>query len=233
MARDFRQDYFADETIEERRDRAVRIIVALGTIYEEVYCTLDRRADPWELLVSTILAAQCTDARVNQIVPALFAEFPDSKAFAESTSEEIEPWIKTCGIFRNKAKSIHGAARALHERFGGAVPDNLVDLESLPGVGRKTANLILGECFGRPAIVVDTHCSRISQLLGLTAERTPLGIERELQEVLPPEHWIGWGHYMVEHGRNLCVSGRPQCGDCALVPYCAYALSESDESPER
>lgn len=204
-----------------RKRRAEAIVSILTDHYSGGDITLDA-ANAWELLVAAILAAQCTDERVNKITPALFERFPDMEAFSVSSPPEIEPYIKSCGLFRNKAKSIHGAAVYLLENEAGVVPDDEKRLLAVPGVGRKIANLILGDIFGKQAIVVDTHCSRVSQLIGLTEHKDPTRIERDLMRHVPEEHWTDWGHLMVAHGRRICVARRPECERCPIAGACAY-----------
>lgn len=204
-----------------RKRRAEAIVGILADHYSGGDITLDA-SNAWELLVAAILAAQCTDERVNKITPALFERFPDTAAFAASSPAEIEPYIKSCGLFRNKAKSIHGAAVYLLENEAGEVPDDEKRLLAVPGVGRKIANLLLGDIFGKQAIVVDTHCSRVSQLIGLTEHKDPARIERDLMRHVPEEHWTDWGHLMVAHGRRICIARRPECERCPIAGACAY-----------
>lgn len=203
-----------------KKARAEAILSRLEARYGHPECTLDDREDPWRLLVAAILAAQCTDARVNLVTPGLFAAFPTPADFAKASPSEIEPYISSCGLFRNKAKGIQGAAKRLITAYDGVVPANRADLLSLPGVGRKIANLLLGECFGQPALVVDTHCGRLARHLGLTEETDPLKVERDLMAVVPEARWSDWGHYMVEHGRAICQARAPQCESCPLVDLC-------------
>ena len=204
-----------------RRQGAV-VMRLLRQTYPQAVCTLDH-AEPWQLLVAAILSAQCTDARVNVITPALFRHFPDVRAMAEADQAKVEELIRSCGLFRTKARSIIASSRAIVAQHLGRVPDTLEALTSLPGVGRKIANLILGDAYGVPAIVVDTHCARISALIGLTDHTDPARVEKDLAEVLDPADWIDYGHLMVEHGRTLCVARRPDCANCPLAPHCRYA----------
>jgi len=204
-----------------RRQGAV-VMRLLRQTYPKAVCTLDH-IEPWQLLVAAILSAQCTDARVNVITPALFSHFPDAQAMAKADQAKVEELIRSCGLFRTKARSIIASSRAIVAQHLGRVPDTLEALTSLPGVGRKIANLILGDAYGVPAIVVDTHCARISALIGLTDHTDPARVEKDLAEVLDPADWIDYGHLMVEHGRTLCVARRPDCANCPLAPHCRYA----------
>lgn len=203
--------------------RAERIVAILREAYPESGIAL-RYSTPFELLIATILSAQCTDERVNQVTPDLFARFPDPRSFAEAPIEEIEQAVFSTGFYRNKAKSIQGASRAILEKHGGEVPGTLEELVELPGVGRKTANVLLGHCFGRPGMVVDTHVKRISNLLGLVDSKNPDVIERELCEILPPEEWVIFSHLLADHGRAVCVARRPRCGECAVADLCPSAV---------
>ena len=205
-----------------RKKEKMQIIKSyLCETYGEAPCTLDYK-NPFELLVSACLAAQCTDARVNLVTPALFAKYPSVAAFAEADIKDVEELIRSTGFFRNKAKNIVACAQHLMERFGGVVPDNMEDLLSLPGVGRKIANLILGDVFGKPCIVVDTHCKRIAGLLGLTRNTDPGKIEMDLKKIVEPEYGALFCHQIVEHGRAICVARRPQCDRCGMSVACSY-----------
>ncbi|NCA98448.1 MAG: endonuclease III [Clostridia bacterium] len=203
------------------QERAAAIVAALEQHYPDALCTLDYRL-AHELLVGAILAAQCTDYRVNLITPALFERYPTPQAFAESDHSELENLIRSCGLFRNKAKAIQAACAALVRDHDCQMPDTLEDLIRLPGVGRKIANLILGDWFGRQAVVVDTHCARISRLLGLTDQTDPAAIERDLVAVLPPDKFTAYGHLIVAHGREICIARRPDCCSCPLKPLCGH-----------
>ena len=195
----------------------------LGELYGEAPCTLEYK-DAFHLVVAAQLAAQCTDARVNMVTPALFARFPNAQAFAEAEIGELEELIRSTGFYHNKAKNLKKCGQVLCAEFGGSVPDNMEDLLRLPGVGRKIANLVLGDVFGKPAVVVDTHCKRITYLLGLTKNTDPTKIEKDLVKILPPEYSSLFCHQMVEHGRNLCIARRPRCGECPLAPMCDFAI---------
>jgi endonuclease-3 len=211
----------------ERKEKAAATVRLLREIYPDADCTLAFE-HPWHLLVAAILAAQCTDARVNQITPALFARYRTLPELAAADPGEMEGLIRSCGLFRNKTKAILGASRQLVQKHQGQVPANLADLESLPGIGRKIANLILGDCFHIPAIVVDTHCARIAALVGLTASSNPVQVERDLALVLDRRDWIAFGHLCVSHGRAVCVARRPACGRCPLRFLCDYALARPE-----
>ncbi len=201
-----------------------QIILLLRQTYPEADCTLEFDS-PWELLVGGILGAQCTDERVNLIAPLLHERFPQLSDYVFASLSEIEQIIRSCGLYRNKAKAIKGSAVMILTDFAGQVPEEESDLLRLPGVGRKIANLVRSDFFGHPAIVVDTHCGRISRLLGLTDSKDPVRIERDLQQILPQTEWISWGHLMVAHGRNLCEARCRQCRICPLRPVCAYGLA--------
>ena len=210
-----------EESARARKARARRIVRGLHDLYPDADCAL-HHTDPLQLLVATILSAQCTDARVNQVTPALFRRYPDAKAYAGAELAELEEAIRPTGFFRNKAKSLNGLGRALVERHGGEVPDRMEELVELPGVGRKTANVILGTWFGKPAITVDTHVTRLSGRLGLARERDAAKIERELQEVLPENEWTFCSHALIWHGRQVCKARRPACEACGLFKDCPY-----------
>ena len=198
------------------------IIEALKKLYPDAICSLDYQKD-YELLFSVRLAAQCTDARVNLVTPALFERFPTLEAFAAATPEEVGEYVRSCGFWRAKAKDLVGSAQMLLRDFGGRVPDNMDDLLRLPGVGRKTANLILGDVYGKEGYVCDTHCIRITGRLGITdGSKDPLKVEQQLRKVIPPEESNDFCHRMVLHGRALCMARAPQCGDCPLRELCDY-----------
>ncbi len=205
------------------RARVAQIIALLRTTYPDAECALVYR-NAWELLVSTILSAQCTDKRVNIVTPALFARFPTVEAFAAASREDLETAIRSTGFFRNKAKNIQGAAHVMLEKFGGAVPKTMAELLELPGVARKTANVVLGVAFQvADGIVVDTHVSRLSQRLKLTREKDPTKIERDLMQVVPQADWIDIGHLLIHHGRSLCTARKPACSECPLQDLCPSA----------
>ena len=199
------------------------IIAELKKLYPDGICSLDY-PKPYELLFSVRLAAQCTDERVNMVTPALFARFPTLESLAEADISEVETYIHSTGFFRAKARDIVGAARMMLDEYGGKVPDNLDDLLKLPGVGRKTANLILGDVYHQPGVVVaDTHCIRISGKLGLTdGTKDPAKVETQLRKVLPPEESNDFCHRLVLHGRAVCMARRPDCQNCTLRPWCDF-----------
>lgn len=203
-----------------KKERALQIFERLQQEYGEVICTLDAKDNPWELLVAAILAAQCTDARVNLVTPALFAAFPHMEDFAKAEAEAVVPYIASCGFYRNKSRSIVEAARYLLREHGGEVPQTLEALLAVPGVGRKIANLLLGECFAQQAVVVDTHCLRLSRRLGLSKEKDPKKVEFDLVKILPSYSWTDWGHYMVEHGRAVCKARAADCAHCVVQSLC-------------
>jgi endonuclease III len=203
----------------EQRRHAERVVAELGELYPDAKCSLHFQS-PLQLLIATILAAQCTDDRVNLVTPALFKKYPDAQAFAQAKPEELEKLIQSTGFFRNKAKNIIGCCKALVEHHGGEVPQTLAELVPLPGVGRKTANVVLGNCFGVPGMVVDTHMIRLSRRLGLTKEATPEKIEQALMALMPDSEWNAFGHRIIYHGRKVCQARKPDCEHCALKDFC-------------
>ena len=206
----------------KERQRIAEILRVLGQEYADANCALHHQ-NAYELLVATVLSAQCTDVRVNMVTPALFQRFPDAKALAGADQEELQEIIKSTGFFRNKAKNLIGAARKLTQEFDGVVPQSMTDLLELPGVARKTANVVLGNAYGIPSgVVVDTHVSRLSGRLGLTEERDPKKIETDLMEIVPEDEWIDFSHRLIQHGRRVCVARKPRCGDCFLADLCPY-----------
>ncbi|GLI36118.1 endonuclease III [Desulforhabdus amnigena] len=204
------------------------ILDLLDRLYPDAGCTLNYE-NPLQLLISTILSAQCTDERVNQVTPALFKKYASARDFAQAPLEELENDIKSTGFYRNKAKNIQACCHILDERFGGEVPPDLEILVTLPGIGRKTANVVLGNVFQIPGIVVDTHVGRVSQRLGLTAHKDPLKIEQDLMALIPRERWILFCHQLIQHGRKICLARKPKTSICPLSPYCEYAAEHSDE----
>ena len=198
-------------------------VAALLGILERLYpdaATPLVHADALQLLVATILSAQCTDARVNLVTPALFERFPDAAALAAADRTELEGLIRSTGFYRNKAKAIQNCCSALVARHGGQVPRSMEELTALPGVGRKTANVVLGSAFGIPGIVVDTHVQRLAQRLGLTKEQDPVRIELALQPQVPPGKWSAFSLWLIFHGRRVCVARKPRCSICPLLPHC-------------
>ena len=204
-----------------RLTQAAKVSAALATAYPDAKCSLDY-ATPLQLLIATILSAQCTDARVNQVTPALFQRFPGAKAFATAPAGELERMIQSTGFFRNKARSIREVCAGLVARHGGGVPRALEELTALRGIGRKTANVVLGNAYGIPGIVVDTHVIRLSQRLGLTKQKDPEKIEQDLMALLPKEDWVVFGHRVICHGRRHCKAPTPQCFGCPLLKMCPY-----------
>ena len=203
------------------KQQVAAIIAALKELYPDALCSLDYEKD-YELLFSVRLAAQCTDARVNLVTPALFARYPTLEAFAAADVDEVGTYIQSCGFWRAKARDIVGSAKMLVERFGGKVPDNMEDLLSLPGVGRKTANLILGDIYGKDGYVCDTHCIRITGRLGITdGSKDPVKVEQQLRKAIPPAESGPFCHRMVLFGRDVCTARSPKCEDCPLKADCA------------
>lgn len=201
-------------------ERVAAILKGLDEAYPEAECALTHRS-PWELLVATILSAQCTDVRVNMVTPELFRRFPSPEAMAKASLPELETLIKTTGFFRNKAKSIQGAARKIIADFGGQVPQTLAELITIPGAARKTANVVLGVSFAKAeGIVVDTHVFRIARRLELAKGDTPERVEQELMRVIPRDRWISFSHQIIHHGRQVCIARSPKCIVCNLEPLC-------------
>jgi endonuclease-3 len=204
-------------------DRVAAILDGLEKAYPKAVCALNHKS-AWELLVTTILSAQCTDVRVNLATPALFKAFPTPKAMAAASLPELEDLIRTTGFFRNKAKSIKGAGRVVTEEFGGEVPHTMEELLRIPGAARKTANVVLGSWFGiAVGVVVDTHVLRISRRLELTRETTPEKVEKDLMRVIPQTKWIDYSHQVIFHGRQTCYARKPKCADCTLERLCNSA----------
>jgi endonuclease-3 len=201
-------------------ERVAAILKTLDETYPDAECALHHRS-PWELLVATILSAQCTDARVNMVTPELFRRFPSPAALASAPIDEIEDLIRTTGFFHNKAKSIQGAAKKVAEDFGGKVPQTLSELITIPGAARKTANVVLGVAFGKAeGVVVDTHVFRVSRRLELAKADTPQEVERELMRVVPRDRWIAFSHQLIYHGRQVCVARGPKCRMCSVETLC-------------
>ncbi len=201
-------------------ERVAAILAALDEAYPQVKCALTHRS-PWELLVATILSAQCTDVRVNMVTPALFKRFPTPAAMSKATLPELEELIRTTGFFRNKAKSIHGAARKIIADYNGQVPQTLAELITIPGAARKTANVVLGVSFGKAeGVVVDTHVFRIARRLGLAKSETAEKVEQELMRIIPRDRWIDFSHQIIHHGRQVCDARKPKCDRCNLEQLC-------------
>ncbi len=205
----------------ELTEKALRIVEILEEIYPGAQCSLEY-TKPHELLIATRLSAQCTDKRVNMVTGALFERFPTVEAFAEATPEEVEPYIRSCGLYHTKARDIVALAKALMENYGGEVPDTLEELTALPGVGRKTANLIMGDVYHQPAVVTDTHCIRICKRLGLTTSDNPYKTEMELRAILPMDRSSDFCHRLVNFGRDTCTARKPKCEGCPLLDYCEF-----------
>jgi endonuclease-3 len=205
----------------ETKRRAARIARKLHQLHPDAACALVH-SNALQLLVATILSAQCTDERVNMVTPALFRAYPDAAAYAEAAPAKLEEAIRSTGFFRNKAKSLIGLGRALVERHGGEVPRSMEALVELPGVGRKTANVILGTWFGEPAITVDTHVARLSRRLELVTDKDPVKIEFALQKLLPEEEWTFVSHALIWHGRRVCKARKPDCASCGLRADCPF-----------
>ncbi len=209
-----------NRTERERAGRVAAIMPILKERYPEAKCSLSHDT-PLELLVSTILSAQCTDERVNLVTPALFKRFRSAADYAAAPEGELETAIQSTGFFRNKAKSLRGMGAAIEERHGGMVPDTMEDLTALPGVGRKTANVVLGNAFGKDVgVVVDTHVGRLSMRLGLTRHDDPVKAEADLMKVVPKTDWTLWSHLLIHHGRAICGARSPRCGACPLLAHC-------------
>ena len=205
----------------KRTERAAAVIDALKAAYPDASCALQYQKD-YELMISVRLSAHCTDARVNQVTPALFARYPTLQSFAEANVEEVESYVKTCGFYHHKARDIVLACQMLLTEYGGVVPNSMDALLKLPGVGRKTANLLLGDLYRVPgSVVCDTHCIRICGKLGLTdGTKDPAKCEQQLRKVLPPEESSDFCHRIVLHGRAVCTARNPKCGECTLAPFC-------------
>ncbi|MEO6970002.1 MAG: endonuclease III [Chthoniobacterales bacterium] len=203
-----------------RAERAKALVKALPKVYPDAHCELDFKT-PLQLLIATILSAQCTDKRVNLVTPALFAKYRTAADFAAAPPAVLEKAIQSTGFFRNKTKSIRAATAALVKDHGGKVPQTMAELHALPGVGRKTANVVLGNAFHKDeGIVVDTHVARLSQRLGLTKNQAPEKIEQDLMKLIPREHWTKWSHWLIWHGRRRCFARKPDCSNCELLRFC-------------
>ena len=211
--------------LSEKKKLALEVIQRLKKEYPDTQCSLNYK-DAWQLLVSVRLAAQCTDARVNVVMVDLLKKYPDVAALAAASPEEIEAIVRPCGLGRSKARDIRACMKILHEKYHDIVPDNMKELLALPGVGRKSANLVLGDVYGKPAIVTDTHCIRLCNLIGLVDDvKEPAKVEKALWEIIPPEEGNQLCHRFVDHGRAVCVARRPQCDQCCLAGICRYHLS--------
>jgi endonuclease-3 len=203
------------------RERAFEVYDRLAKEYPDVRCTLDY-SNAFELLIMTILAAQCTDARVNIVCKDLFPKYPTPREFLETTPAELEAAVQPCGFYKNKAKNIRATCEILVNEYGGEVPPEMDQLVRLPGVGRKTANVLRGECFGGQGVVVDTHCTRLANRLGFTKNQDAVKIEKDLMKVWPSDRWTLMSHFMVFHGRACCTARAPRCSQCVLVDLCPF-----------
>jgi len=202
------------------RERVEQLVEAFPEVYPGAHCELDFK-NPLQLLIATILSAQCTDKRVNMVTPALFKKYRTAADYGKAKPAELENAIKSTGFFRNKAKSIRAATSMIAEKFNGRVPETMDELRELPGVGRKTANVVLGNAFGKnEGIVVDTHVVRLSQRLGLTKQTDPEKIERDLMKLVPRKHWTNWSHWLIWHGRRRCFARKPDCSQCEIFRLC-------------
>ena len=204
------------------KERSSFVWNSLRTLYPDVECTLEVEEDPFRLFVRGILSAQCTDFRVNEVCRTLFLKYPDMEAFARAKEEAVGEDIRACGLYRAKARGLVRSSHILIEKYGGTIPSDPRILETLPGVGRKIANLVAGEIYGVPAIVVDTHCGRVSHRLGLSQSTVPAKIEKDLMRQFPESQWITLGHLMVAHGRSLCMARTPHCEDCPMRKVCDF-----------
>jgi endonuclease-3 len=204
-------------------ERVAEILRRLAAAYPNAECALHHR-NAWELLVATVLSAQCTDARVNMVTPELFRKFPTPKAMAEASLPAIEAEIRSTGFYHNKAKSISGAAKIISTQFKGQVPRTMAELLTVPGAARKTANVVLGVAYKvAEGVVVDTHVLRLSKRLGLTQSDEPKKVEQELMQIIPKDHWIQFSHELIHHGRQICIARKPKCADCTLETLCHSA----------
>jgi len=204
--------------------RVKQILAVLKKTYPEARCALDF-GTPLELLVATVLSAQCTDVRVNLVTKSLFKRYRTASDYAGASQEELEEAIRSTGFFRNKAKNIGGACRDIVAKHGGEVPGSMEELTALAGVGRKTANVVLGNAFGVPGVVTDTHVIRLSRLMGLSSNRDAVKLERDLMGLVPQKDWTLFSHLMIFHGRSICVARRPRCEECPVRGYCSYGTS--------
>lgn len=210
----------SNKKVVDEKQRVARIIKALKKTYPNAVCALHHET-PFQLLVATILSAQCTDERVNMVTPALFQKYPSPKSLAQAEQSELETVIRSTGFYRNKAANLIGMAKAVIDEHEGELPQSLEELVKLPGVGRKTANVVLGVSFGiATGVVVDTHVRRISNLLGLTTSQNPEQIERDLMEIVASQHWIDFSHLLIHHGRSICIARRPKCKECPVLSLC-------------
>lgn len=210
------------ESETDKKKRVLKIIARLRKAYPDAKCALDF-SNPFELLVATVLSAQCTDKRVNMVTPAVFKRCKTVKDYTELEASELEKMVQSAGFYKNKTRSILGAAKKVHEEFGGKVPQTMEELVTIPGVGRKTANVILGNAFGVPGMPVDTHMIRINNLLKLTKHQDPVKIETDLTKLVPEKDWTEYSHLIILHGRARCVARRPDCAHCEISDLCPSA----------
>ncbi len=215
--------------VKSRKQKAHVVLNELSRCYPRVECGLVYH-NPLELLIATILSAQCTDVRVNKVTPELFAAFQNVSDFADAPPTKLEEAIRSTGFFRNKARNIRACCRQLVELYDGQVPGSLAELVELPGIGRKTANVVLGEVFHVPGLVVDTHVKRLANKIGLTREKTPEKIEQDLMKIVPEQNWTLFSHLLVTHGRQVCFARRPQCWECVLRRICSYGKNYGGDS---
>lgn len=214
----------------KEEERIAELLNRLKSEYPDAECALFHD-DPYQLLVATILSAQCTDERVNKVTPGLFERYPDVENLAGADEEELRELIRSTGFFRNKARNLIGAARRIANEFGGRVPRTMEELLSLPGVARKTANVVLGTAFGiADGVVVDTHVKRLSRRLGLSGHKEPVKIERDLMEKIPMDQWVLFSHRLIHHGRRVCKAQRPRCEQCVLTDLCPYFQSQRGDT---
>ena len=206
-----------------KKERAIKAVEGLEKLYPDAICSLEY-SDAFQLLIATRLSAQCTDKRVNMVTPDLFKEFPTAEKMAEAKLSRVEELIKTCGLYKTKAKDLVGIGKMITEEYGGVVPDTIEELTKLPGVGRKTANLVCGDIFGKPAVVTDTHFIRISNRLGFVSSTNPLTVEKEMRKLLPPDKSNDFCHRTVLFGRDVCVARKPKCEICPLNEFCPKKL---------
>lgn len=206
-------------TLKQQKERARKAVDLLKAYYPDAQCSLTYEK-PHELLIATRLSAQCTDARVNMVTPALFAKYPTLESFAEANVDDVCELIKSCGLYKTKGRDIVAMCRMLIDEFNGIMPDTIEELTRLPGIGRKTANLMLGDVFHKPAVVVDTHCIRINGRLGFCEGKDAAKIEKVLKEILPPEESSDYCHRIVQYGRDICTARNPKCGECVLAEIC-------------
>lgn len=219
----------------QKKERIAQIVAALEVLYPEATCALEYEGEPWRLLVMARLSAQCTDARVNLVCRELFREYPTLQALADAPLAKIEEMIRPCGLFRTKAASIKASCTVLTEQYGGRVPDTMEELLALPGVGRKIANLMLGDIYGKPAVVADTHCIRICGRFGMypVTQKDPHKVEMILKELIVPEKQSDFCHRVVQFGRDVCTARAPRCGECPLRALCEFGTREENNTSAR